>query len=266
MPRKKQVVQKQKRNKEYRAGAHEAAATHIRRTGFFRFFGNYTLFAIIGALVLGGGFLFTSFYQSTRSGQSDTGSVRGQGVTRETPEPDSTSTTGAQSTIKQYGAPPTMSIDQAKTYVATFKTENGEFTVELNAKEAPQTVNNFVFLAREGFYDGVTFFRVEPDFVVQTGDPTATGLGGPGYDLPVEQTSLDFSAGVLAMAKPPEAGAENNGSQFFITLVDSPTLNGKFTAFGRVVDGLDTLTALGAHQATDAEPGVRIQSVTIEES
>jgi hypothetical protein len=138
MPRKKQVVQQQKRNKAYRAGAHEADATHIRRTGFFKFFGNYTLFAVIGTVVLFGGFLFTSFYQSTRDGSSDTGSVRGQGVTRETPEAESTRRRRPGGDHSDGAAD---DVDRPRRRTSPRADRDGEFKVELNA-EAPQTVNN----------------------------------------------------------------------------------------------------------------------------
>ena len=167
-----------------------------------------------------------------------------------------------------------MSIDPEKSYTATFKTDKGDVTVELNAKEAPATVNNFVFLANEGFYNGVTFFRVIADkdgslAFAQAGDPTGTGSGGPGYELPVETTTGSFTAGVLAMAKPQEAGTPNNGSQFFFTLKDVPTLDGKNTAFGKVTQGLDVLTSLAPRDPQtqqELEPGVRIETITIAES
>ena len=146
--------------------------------------------------------------------------------------------------------------------------------MQLNAKEAPATVNNFVFLANEGFYNGVTFFRVIADkdgslAFAQAGDPTGTGSGGPGYELPVETTTGSFTTGVLAMAKPQEAGTPNNGSQFFFTLKDVPTLDGKNTAFGKVTQGLDVLTSLAPRDPQtqqELEPGVRIESITIAES
>jgi cyclophilin family peptidyl-prolyl cis-trans isomerase len=140
--------------------------------------------------------------------------------------------------------------------------------LQLLPQEAPETVNNFVFLARDGFYDGVTFHRVVKDFVAQAGDPTGTGVGGPGYDLPVESTDEAFTEGVLAMAKPQEAGSPNNGSQFFILLTDEPTFEGKFTVFGRVTSGMDVLDNLTEHdpQLQAADDGDRIESITIDET
>ena len=271
MPRKKQTIQRKKRQKVYDPTAMSGEALHIKKTGVFRVFSNYRLFAIIGAIAIVGGLAFSAFFQSTGGGTNNSGSQRGEGVTRRTPLPGSTSTTGEGQTAKQYTGPPSLVIDPAKTYVATFKTSKGDIKVELLDDQAPQTVNNFVFLARDGFYDGVTFHRVIKDFVAQGGDPTGTGLSGPGYELTVEKTELPFTAGVLAMAKPDEAGANNNGSQFFFTLSDEyeSSLDGEFTAFGRVVEGMDVLTALAERDPDrnpDLPPGEKIEAVQIEET
>jgi cyclophilin family peptidyl-prolyl cis-trans isomerase len=269
MPRKKQTVQKQRRRKVYRPGEFSGAAEDLRKRGAFRVFSNYTVFAIIGAVVIGGGLAISAFTSGRGGTSSDSGSVRGQGVTRTTPQANAEGTpTDSSTTIKQYPAPPAMTIDPAKTYVATFETTKGEVKVQLLAGEAPQTVNNFVFLVREGFYNGVGFDRVIPDYVAQSGDPTGTGSGGPGYTLPVETTGA-FDDGALAMAKPDEAGAPNNGSQFFFALRDEPARDGRYTVFGRVIEGEDVLKALTARNPqADADPPQpdRITSVSIEES
>jgi cyclophilin family peptidyl-prolyl cis-trans isomerase len=144
---------------------------------------------------------------------------------------------------KQYSAPPEMQIDPSKTYTATFKTEHGDIVVELFAQQAPVTVNNFVFLAREGFYNDITFHRVIMDFMAQGGDPTGTGRGGPGYKFADEASALALphdSAGILSMAN---AGPNTNGSQFFITHKATPHLDGKHGVFGKVKDqaSLDVL-------------------------
>jgi peptidyl-prolyl cis-trans isomerase B (cyclophilin B) len=136
---------------------------------------------------------------------------------------------------KQYSSPPAMQIDPKKSYVAHFKTSKGEFDVELFAAQAPVTVNNFVFLAREGFYNGLKFHRVLSDFMIQGGDPTGTGTGGPGYKWPDEQSALKLKhsgPGTLSMAN---AGANTNGSQFFITHVTTDWLDGKHAVFGKVM-------------------------------
>jgi peptidyl-prolyl cis-trans isomerase B (cyclophilin B) len=136
---------------------------------------------------------------------------------------------------KQYAKPPEMAIDTAKTYTATFDTSRGKIVCDLFAKDAPNTVNNFVFLAREGFYGGVKFHRVIPDFMVQGGDPTGTGSGGPGYKFAdeVRNNPRKHKVGSLSMAN---AGPNTNGSQFFITHVVTSWLDGKHTVFGQVKD------------------------------
>ncbi|MBC7926412.1 MAG: peptidylprolyl isomerase [Bryobacteraceae bacterium] len=141
---------------------------------------------------------------------------------------------------KQYSAPPETVIDSGKTYTATLETSRGSIVCELHAKDAPKTVNNFVFLAREGFYDGTVFHRVIEDFMVQGGDPTGTGRGGPGYKFEDElkDNPHKHARGVLSMAN---AGPNTNGSQFFVTHVDTPWLNGKHTVFGRVLSGLEVV-------------------------
>jgi cyclophilin family peptidyl-prolyl cis-trans isomerase len=273
MPRKKQNVQVKKRQKSYRPGELSGDAVHVKPKGAFKLFTNYKVFAIIGVAVLASSFVFSALYRGSGSSGSKN-NVRGQGVTRATPEAGSTAVSSASGSIKQYPAPPAMAIDPSKTYTAIFKTDKGDVQVELDAKDAPATVNNFVFLAKDGFYNGVTFFRVIADkdgslAFAQAGDPTGTGSGGPGYDLPVEKTTASFTAGILAMAKPQEAGAPNNGSQFFFTLKPVPTLDGKNTAFGKVTQGLDVLTSLTPRDPQaqqDLDPGARIESITITES
>lgn len=166
---------------------------------------------------------------------------------------------------KQYDAPPPMVIDPAKRYLATISTAKGDILVELFADKAPITVNNFVFLAREGYYDGVTFHRVIKGFMAQGGDPTGTGSGGPGYQFPDEfHPSLKHdSPGILSMAN---AGPGTNGSQFFITYRDTPHLDGKHTVFGRVVEGMDVVEAIPERDPARArEPGVAMDSVVISE-
>ena len=171
---------------------------------------------------------------------------------------------------KQYAKPPEMKIDPNKKYTATIDTSKGKIVLDLFAKEAPKTVNNFVFLAREGFYDGVTFHRVIPDFMIQGGDPTGTGSGGPGYTFEDEvdpQTNPHkFDApGILAMAN---AGPGTNGSQFFITVAPTPHLQGRHTVFGKVSQGQDVADKISrvptGAQNKPSEPVV-IESVTIEE-
>src|SRR6266581_1783045 len=145
---------------------------------------------------------------------------------------------------KRYSGPPAMVINPAKRYMATFHTQVGDFQVELFATQAPQTVNNFVFLARDGFYNGTTFHRVIRGFMAQGGDPTGTGMGSPGYKFADERGALSLAhdrPGILSMAN---AGPNTNGSQFFITFGPTPHLNGKHGVFGRVVAGKDVVNAI----------------------
>jgi peptidyl-prolyl cis-trans isomerase B (cyclophilin B) len=143
---------------------------------------------------------------------------------------------------KQYSAPPAMAIDSNKKYTATFTTSRGEIVCELFAKEAPKTVNNFVFLAREKFYDGTKFHRVINDFMIQGGCPEGSGRGGPGYRFEDEFKGNPHvhQVGSLSMAN---AGPGTNGSQFFITHIATDWLNGKHTVFGKVLKGQDIVNA-----------------------
>jgi peptidyl-prolyl cis-trans isomerase B (cyclophilin B) len=144
---------------------------------------------------------------------------------------------------KQYSSSPPLTIDPNKNYSATFKTSRGEIVCDLFAKEAPKTVNNFVFLAKEKFYDGTVFHRVIADFMVQGGDPTGTGRGGPGYQFADETKNNQHKhqVGSLSMAN---AGPNTNGSQFFITHVATDWLNGKHTVFGQVQSGQEVVNAI----------------------
>ena len=144
---------------------------------------------------------------------------------------------------KQWNTPPAMQIDAKKTYKVTMETIRGPIVLELYPEHAPKTVNNFVFLVKEGYYDGVTFHRVIPDFMIQGGDPTGTGRGGPGYKFEdeVKGNPLKHETGVLSMAN---AGPNTNGSQFFITHSPQPHLDGKHTVFGKVTHGMDVVNAV----------------------
>jgi peptidyl-prolyl cis-trans isomerase B (cyclophilin B) len=145
-----------------------------------------------------------------------------------------------------YGEPPEMQIDTNKTYVATISTAKGDIVVQLDASAAPLTVNNFVFLARQGFYDKLTFHRVEPDFVIQGGDPTGTGAGGPGYTVPAE-IQLPHVEGAIAMARKADQvnpDRASSGSQFYITLAPTHFLDEGYTAFGHVVEGMDVVKSI----------------------
>lgn len=168
-------------------------------------------------------------------------------------------------TKKQWATPPQMKIDVKKKYSATFKTDKGDIVVELFADKTPNTVNNFVFLSREGFYDGTIFHRVIADFMAQGGDPTGSGTGGPGYRFADEfHPSLKHSKpGILSMAN---AGPGTNGSQFFITHIPTPWLDNKHSVFGQVTNGMDVLLSIPPRDPMRPEySGVVLKTVTITE-
>jgi cyclophilin family peptidyl-prolyl cis-trans isomerase len=170
-----------------------------------------------------------------------------------------------RSSSGRWSQAPAVQIDVNRRYTAAIDTVKGVITVELLPQAAPVTVNNFVFLARQGYYDGVTFHRVLPGFVAQGGDPTGTGGGGPGYFIPNETSAgLTFDGeGVVAMAN---SGADRNGSQFFITYGPQPDLDGGYTIFGRVIAGMDVARALTPRDPSadpNAPPGDVINTITI---
>jgi cyclophilin family peptidyl-prolyl cis-trans isomerase len=167
---------------------------------------------------------------------------------------------------KQFASPPPMTIDVNKQYFATVKmAKGGEFVIQLYPDKAPITVNSFVFLAREGYFNGTTFHRVLEGFMAQGGDPTGTGSGGPGYEFVNEDSDLTFDkAGIVAMAN---SGRDTNGSQFFITFVPTPNLNGGYTIFGQVISGMEVVNGITRRdpQQNPKFTGDAIESVTIEE-
>ncbi len=172
---------------------------------------------------------------------------------------------------QQYSAPPAMTLDDSKTYSATIKTSHGDINVELFSADVPVTVNNFVFLARDGFYKGGQFHRVLKDFMIQGGCPTGDGTGGPGYRFQDEPVTRSYVKGILAMAN---AGPNTNGSQFFIVHGENAGLPPNYTIFGMLTDGLDVLDALADAEVTGGSGGERsrpterleINSVEITES
>ena len=165
-------------------------------------------------------------------------------------------TSQKSSSNNRWSNPPEMQIDPGKVYVATIETDRGPIVLELYPEHAPKTVNNFVFLAGEGFYDGLKFHRVIANFMVQGGDPTGTGAGGPGYKFEdeVRDNPLKHGTGVISMAN---AGPNTNGSQFFITHGPQPHLDGKHTVFGQVIEGQEVVDAI--------QQGDKMTKVTIEE-
>lgn len=166
---------------------------------------------------------------------------------------------------KQYPNPPQMVIDPKRKYSATFKTEAGDFVIELYADKVPNTVNNFVFLARDGYYDGVTFHRVIKGFMAQGGDPTGSGRGGPGYQFKDEfHPGLRHNTpGILSMAN---AGPNTNGSQFFITHGPTPHLDNRHSVFGKVTQGMEVVLAIPERDPGSArQPGTKILSIEVAE-
>jgi peptidylprolyl isomerase len=230
----------------------------------FSLFKNIKLFYIIGGLIMVGSVgagLFRAGSSSSKTAQTATPQATAEGTVTPEGTPVGTPTPAAQ---RYSGAPP-MTIDPSKSYSAVIHTDKGDITVELDAQQAPQTVNNFVFLARDGFYNGLTFFWVKPDFVAQTGDPEETGHGGPGYTIPDENSGVPFLAGTVGMAKKSDE-ANSAGSQFFITLTDQTQLNGEFTSFGKVVGGMDVLLSLTPRDppSEDLPPGDKVLSIDIQ--
>jgi peptidyl-prolyl cis-trans isomerase B (cyclophilin B) len=167
---------------------------------------------------------------------------------------------------KRYEREPEMKIDKDKVYVARMDTTAGPIVLELYPKQAPHHVNSFVFLAKEGFYDGVIFHRVIPDFMIQGGDPTGTGTGGPGYELKAEFNDTKHVRGVLSMAR--SRDVDSAGSQFFIMHGTYPSLDNKYTAFGKVVEGIETVDKIvSAPRDADDRPNdpAKIKTIKIEE-
>jgi cyclophilin family peptidyl-prolyl cis-trans isomerase len=184
------------------------------------------------------------------------------------PEPPVEAGSAAQSSVADlspaeradyYSAKPELMIDPAKNYRAVIQTDKGDIVVSLDAAASPEHVNNFIFLSKEGFYNGLTFHRVEPDFVIQGGDPLGAGNGGPGYTVPGE-FDLTHGEGALAMARLPDQvnpNRESSGSQFYITLAPTPFLDGQYSVFGQVEEGMDVVKAIAI--------GDKINRIVIEE-
>jgi cyclophilin family peptidyl-prolyl cis-trans isomerase len=256
---KSQKPPKRRRVKQYKSADWTTGNTKARFP--FSIFRNIKLFYIIGALIMIG-----SVAPLTRftSGSSKSRQATPQPTAEASVTPEATVVGTPTPAAQRYSGAPPMTIDPSKSYTAVIHTDKGDITVQLDAQQAPQTVNNFVFLARDGFYNGLTFFWVKPDFVAQTGDPENTGHGGPGYTIPDENSGLPFLAGTLGMAKKQDE-ANSGGSQFFITLSDQTQLNGEFTAFGKVTAGMDVLQSLTPRDppSADLPPGDKVLSIDI---
>ena len=200
---------------------------------------------------------------ATSATKAPSGTTPAAGETATKPavaSPAAAPTTGAK---KMYKAAPPLTIDTNKKYFATIKMDIGDIRLELFAKDAPQTVNSFVFLSRDGYFDGLTFHRVIPGFVAQGGDPEGSGRGGPGYKLPDEHNQHKFVDGAMGMAT---SGPNTAGSQFFIDYAPQPNLDGGYTVFGQIVTGRDILDKIAPREPSTARtPGTVINTIVIEE-
>jgi cyclophilin family peptidyl-prolyl cis-trans isomerase len=232
--------QSKRRRKRYQPGS--AYAGDVRPTGIFSVFGNVKLFFIIGALIMVGGLAAGGILAGRNLGSTNGSNVNNGSAFVHPTDSKTPSTAEAEPTavVKQYTSAPALSIDPSTTYTATIKTSAGDIAVELFASQVPQTVNNFIFLAKDGFYNGLTFHQVAAGFDAQAGDPSCQvgstdcrGSGDAGYALPQEKPG-SFQAGELGMA---------NSSQFFIAL-DASSQFDSFTPFGRITSGLDVAQKL----------------------
>lgn len=231
---------------------------------------NGRFFALLGVVVLllslGGSFIAANNNNNNNTPSADvtpTPSVTPSATPTATPTFGPTGTPSADGVYRTYTSAPPMTIDERGKYEALIRTEKGDIRVELLPQSAPEYVNNFVFLARNRFYDGLSFHRVIANFAAQAGDPLGNSQGGPGYNLEPDLNSVPFDEGILSMA----AGSQGvSGSQFFITMSPQPALkdNG-FSAFGRVIEGIDVVKSLTLRDPTKPAqpPGDRIISVQI---
>jgi cyclophilin family peptidyl-prolyl cis-trans isomerase len=244
------------RRKSYRTGA--SAPGEIYRPGFpMNIFGNVKLFAIVG--IVAATVLVAAAFLTTRGNNSPAAEPFPSPSPTATPDPNATPTPTPAPTqeAKQWTAPEQVIDAEAFDYAAEVETTKGTFTIALDAATAPNTVNSFVFLAQNDFFDGVAFHRIVSNFVIQGGDPTGTGRGGPGYLVQDEPNQVSNTRYTIAMAK--SAGAGGFGSQFFINLKDNVTLDytnpgDKFYPFGRVVEGQDVVDAIGAVGTPSGQP------------
>lgn len=247
---------RQRRRRESRPSSYVAAAGPVRFPGIMGVFQQHTRLFYLGIMLIMIASLGAVFFPGVNNSTADT-----RDTATPTAEATETATPDPTEIRRTYPAAPSMQIDPTANYQALIRTDRGDVRVELLAGQAPGYVNNFVFLAGGRFYDGLTFHRVEPNFVVQAGDPPGRPTG-PGYSLAEEKNELKFEPGVLAMAK---AGATVNGSQFFITTGSAAHLNADFTVFGRVIEGLDVLRRFEARplNAPESAPAVTIQSIEV---
>ena len=253
-------TEKRQRQKEGRAARQAALHASRRRAARRR---QFITLVVVGAMIVGVLALFQ------RGNDNETASTTGSTTTTTTAPPAfggaaCPNADGSSPRTTTFTEPPQQCIDRAKTYTAAVETDVGAFTIALDAERAPLSVNNFVFLARFHFYDGLTFHRAPPDFVIQGGDPEGTGSGGPGYTFADELPSSvdEYKAGSLAMAN---SGADTNGSQFFVVVTDAggQLLPGpNYSLFGQVAEGLDVVQRINADGAPDPGPPKTVHQIT----
>lgn len=261
--------QESSRRRSYTLGS--TSPNEIYKPGFpMNILGNVRLFALVGVVVIVS-FIIVAIL-SNRARSSNPAADLPTATPTSSATADASGTPGASATAdpKQFTAADQV-VDPAKSYTATVKTSKGDIVIKLYADKAPNTVNSFVFLAQKGFFNGLLFHRVVKNFVIQTGDPTGTGSGGPGYTTKDEPNELQNKRGTLSMAK--VSGASEFGSQFFINVKDNPSLDynnpsaNKFYPFGEVVSGMDVVDAI-ANSPTGAgdkpNPAITITSVTVD--
>lgn len=258
--------QESQKKRSYAVGG--TAPNEIYKPGFpMNLFGNLKLFSVIGVvvaiLIVGGAVLTTN--------NNDTVDPLPAATPTATPDPNATPTPAVSATVnpKSFTAAEQV-IDAVKnTYVATVKTNKGEFVLKLDADVAPNTVNSFVFLAQKGYFENTIIHRVQKDFVIQAGDPTGTGSGGPGYKTAEEPNQLLNKRATISMAK--TSGAKDFGSQFFVNLKDNPSLdaaNNRFYPFAEVIQGMDVVDAISNVAVNNQKPvePITILSVTVKET
>lgn len=262
--------QESSRRKNYQLG--NTNPNEFYKPGFpMNIFGNVRIFAIIG-VVAGVAMVGTAFLTNRASKANDKSAVDLPSTTVEASVTIDPAATAVPTVAPKTFTAAEQVVDPAKKYVATIKTSKGDIVVDLFADKAPNTVNSFVFLAQKGFFDGITFHRVVKDFVIQAGDPTGSGSGGPGYTTKDEPNEIANTRGTLSMAK--VSGATEFGSQFFINLKNNTALDynnpgaNKFYPFGEVTSGMDVVDAIGASPVGSGDkpnPPIVIQSVTVKE-
>lgn len=261
--------QEPSRRRNYSLGS--TSPSEIYKPGFpMNILGNVRLFALVGVVVVVS-FIIAAILTNRASKNSNAAAdlPTATATTSATVDASSTPSASATANNKQFAAAEQV-LDAAKQYTATIKTSKGDIVLKLYADKAPATVNSFVFLAQKGYFDNITFHRVAKNFVIQSGDPTASGSGGPGYTTKDEPNEIANKRGTVSMAK--VSGASEFGSQFFINVKDNPSLDysnpgaNKFYPFAEVISGMDVVDAI-ANSPTQGEkpnPAITVSTVTIE--